>query len=146
MNHRFLLLVSMALLISACALPRAPDTGAVPEPMTSGSQQIDQLITQARELRDRGSYHRAQSTLEQGLRIDSRNALLWYEMASLRLDQGMNDSAEDSAQRAIRFSRENQRVAIQSWLLIAEARKRRGDEAGAGQAMEQARTLSREQK
>ncbi len=148
MNLRFTGILVLALSLLSCAAPRQPgsEPEQAPAAISSGSEQVDQLIAQARDYRDQGQYERALPVLEQALRIDSRNALLWYEMASLRLDQGMNTAAEDSAQRAIRFSSGNTRVAIQSWLLIAEARRRQGKEAGAEQAMEKARALSREVK
>jgi Tfp pilus assembly protein PilF len=146
MNIRFTGVLVLILSLLACAAPRQPEYGQAPAAISSGSEQVDQLIAQARSYRDLGEYDRALPILEQALRIESRNALLWYEMASLRLDQGINMAAEDSAQRAIRFSRDNTRVAIQSWLLIAEARKRQGNDTGAELAMEKARALSREVK
>jgi Tfp pilus assembly protein PilF len=143
MAFRLIVVLMLALGLLACATPQGPGTGSEPAPISSGSQQIDQLIAQARAYSDAGAYERAQPVLEQAMRIEGRNPLVWYEMASLRLNQGMNQAAEDSALKAIRFSRDTPRVAIQSWLLIAEARKRQGNESGAEQAMSKARDLSK---
>lgn len=126
-----------ALLLTACS------TGTVQrEPVTSGTAEVDYLLKQAREYRQQSQFSQADAVLEQALRIDSRSPLTWYEMASLKLDQGQLSAAESMAMKSLRYAKPDSRMAAINWLLISEARKRQGNTAGSEEALLKARAIS----
>ncbi|MDR2212615.1 MAG: tetratricopeptide repeat protein, partial [Pseudomonadales bacterium] len=51
-----------------------------------------------------GDFERAAALTERALRIRPREAALWYNLASIRYNQGRLQEAEGHAQRALSFS------------------------------------------
>ncbi|MDR0781266.1 MAG: tetratricopeptide repeat protein [Pseudomonadales bacterium] len=71
-----------------------------------------------------GDFERAAALTERALRIRPRDAGLWYNLASIRLNQGRAQEAEGHAQRALSFSTDTaQRNAIEA--LLAQIRVQR---------------------
>ena len=129
--------------------PSAPSmpTG-IPGRATSGGglaadEQLDgpvlALLTTAQQQQGGGDLNGASSSLERAQRIAPREPQVLYRLAEVRLAQGDAAQAEQLAQRGLTYA--NGRPALQAslWNLIAQARERRGDTAGAGQARERAR-------
>lgn len=134
--YRHLIPVALLILIAGCT------TTPVSEPVET-SPEIAALVQRADQYRLQGEYARAQSVLEQALRIDARNPRTWYQLASLKLDEGVLDSAETFAKKSLRYSGPESREAAQNWLLISEIRRRLGDKTGAAQALDKAQAIGR---
>ena len=130
----FILLLALILIVGCATTPP-------PEPVEP-SPEMATLVQRADQYRQQGRYDQAEAVLEQALRIDARNPRTWYELASLRLDEGRLENAEAMAMKSLRYSDETSRESVQSWLLVAEIKRRKGDAAGADQAMARARNIA----
>lgn len=137
MRILFVVLMLLSLILTACS------TGTVQrEPITSGTSEVDYLLEQARFYRQQSDYARADTLLEQALRIDARAPLVWYELAGLKLEQGQLSAAESMAMKSLRYSAPDSRMAAINWLLISEARKRQGNLSGSSEALKKAQSIS----
>ncbi|MDR9435258.1 MAG: tetratricopeptide repeat protein [Thiohalophilus sp.] len=143
----FLLIV----LLGACA--SAPDSGSGLEvgeqpatqvrPATGTSRPVLALLEQANQAARQGELAVAEARLERALRIEPRNAVLWYYMAKLRLHQGRLEEAAGLAAKSNSLDRrDNRRLQADNWRIIAHARHQSGDESGARDAEQRARALS----
>lgn len=101
------------------------------------------LLDTARSDADAGRMDAAAATLEHALRIEPRNALLWHELASLRMRQGQSDQAASLAAKSNALAGANRALKAKNWRLIAHARNERGDSAGANTALQKAEELER---
>ncbi|WP_137820428.1 M48 family metallopeptidase [Pseudomonas sp. 2FG] len=97
------------------------------------------LLTTAQQQQSNGDLNGASSSLERAQRIAPREPQVLYRLAQVRLAQGDASQAEQFAQRGLTYA--NGRPALQAslWGLIAQARERQGNAAGALQARERAR-------
>lgn len=97
------------------------------------------LLSTAQQQQGAGDLNGAASSLERAQRIAPREPQVLYRLAQVRLAQGDAAQAEQFARRGLSYA--NGRPALQAslWELIAQARERQGDAAGAAQAREQAR-------
>lgn len=97
------------------------------------------LLTTAQQQQGGGDLNGAASSLERAQRIAPREPQVLYRLAEVRLAQGDAAQAEQFARRGLTYA--NGRPALQAslWELIAQARERQGDAAGASQARERAR-------
>ena len=96
------------------------------------------LLSEADVSYKQGNLDESVSTIERALRIEPRNPLLLYKLASLRLQQGQPDLAENLAKKSELLAEGNPALKKQNWLLIAEARELKGDQAGAKAARKKA--------
>ncbi|OQK18028.1 hypothetical protein AU255_09285 [Methyloprofundus sedimenti] len=96
------------------------------------------LLSEADSSYKQGNLNESVATIERALRIEPRNALLLYKLATLRLQQGQPDMAENLAKKSELLAEGNAQLKRQNWLLIAEARKQLGNMAGAEQARKKA--------
>lgn len=103
-----------------------------------GQSAVLALLRDADASSKKGDLENAATTLERAIRIQSRNAGLWLRLADVRLRQQQPGLAEDLARKALTLARGAPDVARDSWLLIAEARRRQGDDAGAAEAEQRA--------
>lgn len=135
--------------------PSAPSQGSfgssapsMPSGIPSGGglaadEQLDgpvlALLTTAQQQQSGGDLNGAASSLERAQRIAPREPQVLYRLAEVRLAQGDAAQAEQFARRGLTYA--NGRPALQAslWDLIAQARERQGDPAGAAQARERAR-------
>jgi uncharacterized protein HemY len=69
--------------------------------------------------------------------------VLWQELALVRLNEGDYAQAESLAARANAWSGKDRRLRAVNWRIIAEARSRRGDAAGAPAAAATADSFER---
>jgi predicted Zn-dependent protease len=103
------------------------------EPIAS-SPAVLALLSEAESNRKAGELDNAASALERGIRIQPRNPLLWHELAVIRLQQHQPGLAEDLAKKSNQLARGSQPLTQRNWAIIAQARRAKGDLAGAEQA------------
>ncbi len=92
------------------------------------------LITEADKNSRTGDLDSAVVTLERALRIDSRNPLLTYKLARVRLQQSKSRLAESLAKKAALLSANDRALKKRAWYLISEARKQQKNFHGAKEA------------
>jgi tetratricopeptide (TPR) repeat protein len=122
------LLVGLALLLSACATVPLEKTPA------SNNPAVQSLVDRAQAATLAGRFGDAAAVIERALRIEPRNARVWYEYARVRMDQSQYRQAENLALRANSYAGENRRLRRAIWELIATTRESRGDQQGAAAA------------
>jgi len=108
------------------------------KPQKKSSNVVVALLSDADASYKQGNLDDSVATIERALRIEPRNPLLMYKLASLRLQQGQPDLAENLAKKSELLAEGNADLKKQSWLLIAEAREQMGDETGAKAARKRA--------
>lgn len=97
------------------------------------------LLTTAQQLQGRGDLDGAASSLERAQRIAPREPQVLYRLAEVRLAQGDAVQAEQLARRGLSYAGDRPALQASLWELIAQARERQGNAAGAAQARERAR-------
>ena len=133
-----ILSLAAALLLAGCA---ALQPGAPAEP--SHNAAVVALLEKAQTQSAAGQAEAAGASLERALRIEPRNALLWQQLARVRLGQGQYRQAENLAAKANAVAGEDRRLRAENWRIIGQARSRRGDVPGAQAAFDKAeKTLS----
>lgn len=160
--HRILCLVVLVQLLGCAATPRDGDiapledlgTGSevsapstVPQP--EGDRQAERfsnpgvhaLVAEAQHHRERHDYVAAAASLERALRLEPRNAALWYLLAKVRLEEGNAQLAAQLAAKSNSFARKDTMMQAKNWRLMAVARKRVGDHQGARDAERRAAEL-----
>lgn len=100
------------------------------------------LLTTAQQLQGSGDLNGAASSLERAQRIAPREPQVLYRLAEVRLAQGDAAQAEQFARRGLTLASGRPSLQAGLWELIAQARERQGDAAGAAQARQQARVSS----
>lgn len=144
MRYPLILLLLIVLWLAGCAprttvLEEQPPADAVaPPPVPSA---VDSLLQQAYASKAAGNHDRAAGILERALQISPRNALVWYRLAEVHLARGQYPQAEAAAQRSRILAPTNPALQGSNWSLIARARQLQGDEAGAREAAQQAKSL-----
>ena len=139
----------------ASSQPSAPDGGNYEAPapnqpsgIPSGGglaadEQLDgpvlALLTTAQQQQGGGDLNGAASSLERAQRIAPREPQVLYRLAEVRLAQGDAAQAEQFARRGLTYASGRPALQASLWDLIAQARERQGDSAGAAQARERAR-------
>lgn len=124
--------------------PEPPPAWATPEPTRQAAQLSPvavAMLTDAERNVGAGHLDSAAAALERGLRIEPRNATLMYKLAEIRLKQAQPTLAEDLAKKSALLAGNDQALKKRCWLLIAEARKQRGDSYGAREAELKAQNL-----
>lgn len=97
------------------------------------------LLTAAQQQQGSGDLNGAASSLERAQRIAPREPQVLYRLAEVRLAQGDAAQAEQFARRGLSYASGRPALQASLWNLIAQARERQGDPAGAAQARERAR-------
>ncbi|HWT67662.1 MAG TPA: tetratricopeptide repeat protein [Pseudomonas sp.] len=112
----------------------------------SADEQLDgpvlALLTTAQQQQSSGDLNGASSSLERAQRVAPREPQVLYRLAQVRMAQGDAPQAEQFARRGLTFA--NGRPALQAslWELIAQAREKQGDSAGAALARQKAKVSS----
>lgn len=130
--------------VGSYSMPSAPS--GIPRAATSGGLSADEqldgpvlaLLTTAQQQQSGGDYNGASSSLERAQRIAPREPQVLYRLAQVRLAQGDAAQSEQLARRALTYA--NGRPDLQSglWNIIAQAREKQGDAAGAALARQKA--------
>lgn len=81
-----------------------------PPPLDSRAGTINAMLQQAQAQRMAGQLAAAESTLETALRIDSRDARLWLELAQIRLAANDYVAARTTADRALSLAAGNLQI------------------------------------
>lgn len=98
------------------------------------------LVREADAASSAGEHEQAAVRLERAIRIAPRNASLWQNLAVVRYRQGRFAQAESLALKSNSLTADPG-LKRQNWLLVAEARRARGNDAGAGEAEAEAKRL-----
>jgi hypothetical protein len=132
---------------SADAVPAAPSEPVAPkepealvplETFPPQSPAVGSLVMAANENSQGGNLDSAVSSIERAIRIEPRNATLYYKLAVLRLNQSKPRLAEDLARKAALLAVNDTALKKHSWLLIANARELQNNVAGANKAKAEA--------
>lgn len=100
------------------------------------------LVRQSQDSRANGRYDAAVGQIERALRIEPRNPFIWQALAEAHLLAGHPDQAESAARKSTSLGRGNPYLEAGNWRLIAGARVKRGDGAGARLASQRADEIS----
>lgn len=118
-------------------LPEVPKEPDALEPLESFGHQspaVGSLMMAANENTQNGNLDSAVSSIERAIRIEPRNASLYYKLAVLRLKQSKPRLAEDLARKAAILAANDNALKKHSWLLIANARELQNNVDGAKKA------------
>jgi len=132
------------------SMPKAQES--IPEPRTltpfepletsaSMSPAVDALVLAANQNTSSGNLEVASATIERAIRIEPRNANLYYKLALVRLDQSKPRLAEDLAKKSALLAASDSTLKKHSWLLIAHARELQNNFKGAKEARAKANRL-----
>jgi tetratricopeptide (TPR) repeat protein len=123
-----------------------PPSGVVqPQPIPAPRAQapaVVALLGTAERQANSGDLESAAASLERAIRIDPRNPVLWYHLATVRLAQGDAQAAEQLAAKSTSLAPGNNAQQARNWQLIARARQAQHDSSGAAAAEQRARDLS----
>jgi tetratricopeptide (TPR) repeat protein len=127
------------------ARPPVTPGGTRPQPgpaaVTTSSPAVVALLGQAENQANTGDLEAAAASLERAIRIEPRNPLLWYHLATVRLAQQQAAQAEQLAVKSNSLDAGNRLQQSRNWRLIARAREALGDATGARAAERRAREL-----
>jgi predicted Zn-dependent protease len=116
-----------------------------PQPLPAQRPQspaVVALLDTAERQANSGDLESAAASLERAIRIDPRNAVLWYHLATVRLAQGDAQAAEQLATKSTSLAPGNSVQQARNWELIARARQAQNDIRGAAEAAQRARDLA----
>lgn len=125
------------------SLPAPPPASELTpfEPMEATaplSPAVSALVSAANQNSKAGDLDSAAASIERAIRIEPRNANLFYKLALLRLKQSKPRLAEDLAKKSALLASTDNALKKNCWLLIAHAREVQQDFAGAKEAREKA--------
>jgi tetratricopeptide (TPR) repeat protein len=98
------------------------------------SPAVNALTLAANQNSKSGNIESATTTIERAIRIEPRNATLYYKLALLKLKQSKPRLAEDLAKKAAILASNDTQLKKHSWLLVARAREVQGDLDGGKEA------------
>ena len=97
------------------------------------------LLTTAQQQQASGDLNGASSSLERAQRVAPREPQVLYRLAEVRMAQGDAAQAEQFARRGLTFASGRPDLQASLWGLIAQARDKHGDAAGAALARQNTR-------
>ena len=121
------------------AIARPPPS--VLPPPSSSNRSVSVLLGAAQKQQANGDFDAAVATLERAVRIDSRNALAWHQLANLRYKQKNWEQAAQLALKSNSFAGADKALQARNWRLIAEAKNIQGDNRAAQTARQRASEL-----
>ncbi|WP_432740311.1 tetratricopeptide repeat protein [Methylobacter sp. G7] len=92
---------------------------------------VTALVSAANQNSNAGDLDSAATSIERAIRIEPRNATLFYKLALLRLKQSKPNLAEDLAKKSALLAATDTTLKKHCWLLIAHAREMQQDFSGA---------------
>ena len=98
------------------------------------SPAVNALALASNQNSQSGNVEAATASIERAIRIEPRNATLYYKLALLRLKQSKPRLAEDLAKKAALLASNDAQLKKHSWLLVARAREMQGDLKGGKEA------------
>ncbi len=135
---------------STAAAARTPTGIPRSNPAASGGLSADEqldgpvlaLLTTAQQQQEGGDFNGASSSLERAQRIAPREPQVLFRLAQVRLAQGDAAQAEQLARRALTYANGRPNLQAELWNVIAQAREKQGDSAGAALARQKAKVAS----
>ncbi len=135
---------------SNAAAARTPTGIPRSNPAASGGLSADEqldgpvlaLLTTAQQQQGGGDFNGASSSLERAQRIAPREPQVLFRLAQVRLAQGDAAQAEQLARRALTYANGRPNLQAELWNVIAQAREKQGDSAGAALARQKAKVAS----
>lgn len=132
---------------SGAPVAAAPNTPPSPLRNSAGALAADEqldgpvlaLLTTAQQQQGGGDLNGAAASLERAQRIAPREPQVLYRLAQIRLNQGDAAQAEQLSRRALSYAAGRPALQAGLWDLIAQARDKQGDPAGAAQARQRAK-------
>lgn len=118
--------------------PKEPDALQPLETFAPQSPAVGSLVMAANENSEGGNLDSAVASIERAIRIEPRNAALYYKLAVLRLKQSKPRLAEDIGRKAALLAVSDTNLKKHSWLLVAKARTLQGNVEGANKAKAEA--------
>lgn len=131
---RSIISLLLFLMLASCAVVQP----TVPRPVASSNPAVVALLDKAHGQSAAGELEQAGASLERALRIEPRNALLWQELARVRLDLGLYRQAESLAAKSNGYAARNRTLKGENWRIIGQARSGLGDFRGAQAAFDRA--------
>lgn len=122
------------------AIARPPPSSVLPPP-SSSNRSVSMLLGAAQKQQANGDFDAAVATLERAVRIDSRNALAWHQLANLRYKQKNWEQAAQLALKSNSFAGTDKGLQARNWRLIADAKNIQGDNRAAATARQRANEL-----
>ena len=123
---------------SPSGIPSASSGGGL-----SADEQLDgpvlALLSTAQQQQAGGDLNGASSSLERAQRVAPREPQVLYRLAQVRMAQGDAPQAEQTARRALTMANGRPDLQASLWELIAQAREKQGDSAGATLARQKAK-------
>ncbi len=113
--------------------PRIPAFAPL-ETFSPLSPAVNALALAANQNSKAGNIESATTTIERAIRIEPRNATLYYKLALLKLKDSKPRLAEDLAKKAVILANNDTPLKKHSWLLVARAREMQGDLSGGKEA------------
>ena len=101
------------------------------------------LLEHAEQQANAGDLGASAASLERAIRINPDNPVLWYHLATVRLEQGEALQAEQLAVKSNSLAPGDTLQQARNWKLIANARRARGEVSSAKSAEQRARELER---
>lgn len=95
---------------------------------------ITALILDADKYSKQGQSEKAVATIERALRIEPRNALLWHQLAVIRMQQQQWQQAIVMARKSNALAGNNKELKSDNWALIAAAYDSLGNKEKASEA------------
>ncbi len=148
---RFWLSLLVIVLVAGCAAQKEPGDRAQQadeplDPSDSIDHNVDNravslLWDQAEKARRNDRIDKAVGKLEKAVRMAPEDPVLWSRLAELRLQQRDFAVAENLASKSNALAGQQRLLRYRNWVIIAEARRRRGDDDGARQAQAEAARL-----
>lgn len=99
----------------------APQT---PPPAPTGGNAVKALLDDARKAVQENNLNKAAGSLERAVRLEPRNASIWYDLAQIRLHQNNYSAAEQMANKSISFT-QNQDLIKRNRQIIEVAQRAR---------------------
>ncbi len=104
------------------------------QPTVPLSPVVGALVSAANQNSKAGDLDSAAASIERAIRIEPRNANLFYKLALLRLQQSKPRLAEDLAKKSALLASTDNTLKKHCWLLIAHAKEMQHDFTGAKEA------------
>lgn len=120
---------------------RAPMSGEGTVRHEVDNRAVAMLWDDAEQARRDGDLDSAVSSLERAVKLAPEDPVLWSRLSELRFRQDRFAEAENLAAKSNSLAGDSRMLRFRNWLIIAEARARRGDAEGAEQARAEARGL-----
>lgn len=127
--------------VPAQSIPQPPSYSQGPAVVRTQPPAVVALLDQAEQQANAGELESAAASLERAIRIDPRNPVLWYHLATVRLSQGEASQAEQLAVKSNSLAAGNRVQQVRNWRLIAQARRELNNTQGAAAAERRAREL-----